>query len=52
MCAKIAKPIEMQFGMMSQVGPSWGVVAPTGRGTFEVWPIEKHCRAQDFGGWV
>jgi len=30
-----------------------GVDVPTGRGTFEsVWPIAKHCKAQDFGGLV
>jgi len=49
-CAKTAEPIEMQFGMLSRVGPEhvlYGDVhALTGRGTFGgLWPIEKHCDA-------
>jgi len=49
-CVKMAEPIEIQFGTLSQVGPGnmyyircrfhywkepfWGV-----------WPVEKHCKA-------
>ena len=38
-CAKTAEPIEMQFGMLSRVGPGnhelyEGADAPTKRGTF------------------
>jgi len=36
-CAEMAEPIEMQFGLLSQVGQenmyTWGVVAPR-EGTF------------------
>ena len=37
-CAKTAETIEMQFGMLSRVGPCirLGADAPTGRGTFEL----------------
>jgi len=48
--------------MLSRVGPGIGrehvlhadVDASTSRGNFgvsAVWPIEKHCKAQDSGGW-
>ena len=38
-CVKTAEPIEMQFGMLSWVGPRW--VVPTRRGTFKRdWLIE------------
>jgi len=53
-CAKTVEPIEMQFGMLSRVGPrniTWGVAVPTGRDIFgSVRSIEKNCKAYDFGG--
>ena len=53
-CIKTAEPIEMQFGMLSWVSPGnmhyMGMYIPHGNGHFwGVWPIEKHCKAQDFG---
>jgi len=55
-CAIMAEPVEMQFEMLSQLGPgnvlaqetcvTWRVDAAAGISTFEgVWPIEKHCKA-------
>ena len=47
-CAKLAELIDMQFGMLSQMGAAnhlidVGVHVLMGRGTFGVvWPIEKH----------
>jgi len=45
----------MQIGMWTWVGPGniqyIGVDDHIWRGTFGgVWPIEKHCKASDFGG--
>jgi len=37
-CAKTAEPVEMHFGMLSQVGP--GNMYYVG-----FWPIEMHCNA-------
>ena len=46
---KTAEPIEIQFGMQSEVGPVnmyYTRDAPVGTRTFDgVWPIEKHCKA-------
>ena len=48
-CAKTAEPIEMQFGMMSQMSPGnvlHGVQMPHRKGHFwGVWLIEEHCKA-------
>jgi len=52
----MAEPIKMQFGMLSRVGPwnmhyMWTRCTQGKEGHFcGVWPIEKHCKAQDFGG--
>jgi len=38
-----------QSGMLSRMG----LQMPHGKGHFwGVWPTEKHCKAQDFMGWV
>ena len=52
-CVRTAEPIEMQFGMLRQVGRgnviTWEREA---NGHFcGVWPIVKHCKAEDLG-WV
>ena len=52
-CAKTAEPIEMQFGTLRRVGPgniiTWEM---EGNGQFcGVWPIVKHCNAEDLG-WI
>jgi len=49
----MAEPIETQFWIWSRIdqgNTTWAVDAPMGRGTFG--PTEKHCKAQDFEGWV
>jgi len=53
-CAKMAEPIEIQFGTLSWAGSGnmyyIGIDTPTGRGIFEsVWPFEKHGKAYDLG---
>jgi len=55
-CAKTAEPTEMQFGVLSEMGPGTSVTlqcrSPPGKGHFwGVWPIEKHCKAQYLWGW-
>jgi len=53
-CALTAEPIEMQFGMLSQVGPgnvlhgdvdafTGGIYIPSSFGS--IWQIEEHCKA-------
>jgi len=50
-CAKTAEPIEMQFGILSPVGPEnmsymhGDVDAPREGPFWGVWPILKHCNA-------
>jgi len=48
-CAKTSEPIDMQFEMLSRLGPriiTWHVDAHTGRGTFGVvLLVEKHGKA-------
>ena len=53
--AKAAEPIEMQFGILSRVGPENHVLnrggdAPHGKGHFwGAWLIEMHCKRRIFG---
>jgi len=49
-CAKMVELIEMQFGMLSWVGPGntycMGCRWPHGKRHFwDAWPTEKHCKA-------
>jgi len=56
----MAEPIKMQFGMLSRLGPGntyympvhGDADGPVGKSTFEVSGQSKHCKAEDFGGWV
>jgi len=47
-CAKTTEPIEMQFGMLSWVGPGnlyyMGCGCPREGTLWGVWPIEKYCK--------
>ena len=46
----------MQSRMLSRVGPGnmyyMDEDALMERALLDVWPIEKHCKAEDFAGWA
>jgi len=53
---KMAELIEMQFGMLSQVGPGIGWRCRCSHVKVQfwevVWPTEKYRKAQEFEGWL